>query len=664
VVDFGSVDGAAEAGSSTSAARGTVAGTESATPRIESTGGPARGSSTETAGARAVALVAFAIYVVTLAPAPYLLDSAELAAASFGLGIAHPPGEPLALVLGRLLTLVPLGSVAFRVGLLQACAGALAAAFTYRLALRALAAGDAAIFVPAPAPAPNPVTHALLGPGARHLLAASAALGFALAPGALISSNRPEVYALAAALALGALLLALDAHTREDPRPLLIAAGLIGIGLGNHPLIAGLTGLAPAFVGVLGLLGGALRPRSASRARLIMGAIAAFVVGALVLLYLPVRGFALADPGHADVIAWGDARHLGGLWAILSARTFVAKAAIVHTSATPDAYPFVLFDELGAAAVLLALAGVFFGLRTRGARVPVATFALTALTASLGALWAGFDPLNPDIRGYLLVALAAFAVLAAVGVATFLAGFAAAVPGNWRAQITTGASAAIFVLTLVRALPLPPAANLADRVAADQAVADLQDHLPPRAALATVHFETAFLLAYQRLVEGRRPDLSWLHLGFVRGDGYADRLRVDRPNLTPLIDAHAKGPLTLTAARASGAPGSALAFEPDEHLAPDLQAELVPRGGLWVGRWAMADSPENPASLWPTWMAEAARDRQVRGFLAHRALRDAAVACRRGWPITARLRLAELATLVPQDERARAVRATCPFTPL
>ncbi|HEY0711575.1 MAG TPA: hypothetical protein VGF45_02810, partial [Polyangia bacterium] len=202
----------------------------------------------------------------------------------------------------------------------------------------------------------------------------------------------------------------------------------------------------------------------------------------------------------------------------------------------------------------------------------------------------------------------------------------------------------------------PASVNLRDRLAADHAVADLQNHLPPRSALATVHFETAFLLAYQRLVEGRRPDLAWVHLGFVRGDGYAARLRLDHPTLVPLLEAHARGPLTVAAVRATG---RRFSFEPDDHLAPELQAALIPHGWLW----SLAGPPEAPAALLPGWIAEAGADRQVRGFLAHRALRDAALACRRGWPVTARLRLAELATLVPQDERARALRGHCPFTP-
>ena len=42
-----------------------------------------------------VFLVTFVVYVSGLAPDLYWLDSSELAAAAWGLGIAHPPGHPL-----------------------------------------------------------------------------------------------------------------------------------------------------------------------------------------------------------------------------------------------------------------------------------------------------------------------------------------------------------------------------------------------------------------------------------------------------------------------------------------------------------------------------------------------------------------------------------------
>src|SRR5947207_14559492 len=74
------------------------------------------------------------VYVAGVAPGMYWLDSSEFAAASFELGVAHPPGHPLALLLGKACALVPLGSVAFRVGLASALAAAVAVYFAARIA--------------------------------------------------------------------------------------------------------------------------------------------------------------------------------------------------------------------------------------------------------------------------------------------------------------------------------------------------------------------------------------------------------------------------------------------------------------------------------------------------------------------------------------------------
>ena len=58
-------------------------------------GSDAARRATPTAVTLVVGVVAFAAYARACAPAAYLLDSGELAAAAFGLGVAHPPGEPI-----------------------------------------------------------------------------------------------------------------------------------------------------------------------------------------------------------------------------------------------------------------------------------------------------------------------------------------------------------------------------------------------------------------------------------------------------------------------------------------------------------------------------------------------------------------------------------------
>ena len=86
-------------------------------------------------GAIGVGLAAFAAYVLCATPTAYPLDSAELATAAFGLGVAHPPGEETTLLFANLFTLLPLGGIAFKVALSQATAGALAAVLVFLLVL-------------------------------------------------------------------------------------------------------------------------------------------------------------------------------------------------------------------------------------------------------------------------------------------------------------------------------------------------------------------------------------------------------------------------------------------------------------------------------------------------------------------------------------------------
>ncbi len=64
--------------------------------------------------AGAVFLVALLLYSWTLAPTVTPTDSGELIVVAQGLGIAHPPGVPLWVILAHLASLVPLGNVAVR----------------------------------------------------------------------------------------------------------------------------------------------------------------------------------------------------------------------------------------------------------------------------------------------------------------------------------------------------------------------------------------------------------------------------------------------------------------------------------------------------------------------------------------------------------------------
>ena len=66
------------------------------------------------------------VYVKTLAPTVSFWDCGEFIATSYILGVPHPPGASLYVLLGRVFTLFPIGEVAIRVNFMSALTSALA----------------------------------------------------------------------------------------------------------------------------------------------------------------------------------------------------------------------------------------------------------------------------------------------------------------------------------------------------------------------------------------------------------------------------------------------------------------------------------------------------------------------------------------------------------
>lgn len=89
--------------------------------------------------AAGVWLAVLALYVATLAPTTAMWDASEYIAAAKVLGIPHPPGNPLFVLLAHTFALLPVPlSFAGRVNLLAATTSALSAALWFLVAYRAL----------------------------------------------------------------------------------------------------------------------------------------------------------------------------------------------------------------------------------------------------------------------------------------------------------------------------------------------------------------------------------------------------------------------------------------------------------------------------------------------------------------------------------------------
>ena len=62
----------------------------------------------------------FTLYIRTLAPSLLYGDSAEFQTTAYTLGIGHPTGYPIYMLIAKLFTFLPVGEIAYRVNLFSA----------------------------------------------------------------------------------------------------------------------------------------------------------------------------------------------------------------------------------------------------------------------------------------------------------------------------------------------------------------------------------------------------------------------------------------------------------------------------------------------------------------------------------------------------------------
>ncbi len=206
-----------------------------------------------------------AVYLVTLAPTAVDGDGGELVSAAYYLGIPHPTGYPLYMLLARLFIFLPFSNPAVRVGVLSALAAsgavfavAWAAARLTRSTLAGIAAGLAA--------------------GLNRPMWSQATIA--------------EVYALNALFVALAILVYVEWREAPSPRKVVWLAVVTSLGLTHHRTAIFFTAplLAAAWF--------AQRPRPS-----LVKMLAALLLPLSLYLYLPIRS--LAHPA----VMWQDLSH-------------------------------------------------------------------------------------------------------------------------------------------------------------------------------------------------------------------------------------------------------------------------------------------------------------------------------------------------------------------
>ena len=214
-------------------------------------------------------LLPLAVYLPDISPYVGRADTFEFQVVAPRLGIAHPSGYPLYILIGKLFSLLPVSSIAWRINLSSAIFGALASGMLY-LTLRALLA--------CPLPNPKCKTH--------HLIPLLAALTLAFSPTLWARAIEAEVYTLntlLVALALW-LMVAWSQDKLPSDRALPLLGLLTGVGIASHLTL-----------GALALLVAPLALARKPRPRTWLLAMGLGLAGMAIYLYIPLRWPALHE---------------------------------------------------------------------------------------------------------------------------------------------------------------------------------------------------------------------------------------------------------------------------------------------------------------------------------------------------------------------------------
>lgn len=571
-------------------------------------------------------LVTFGVYLKTVSPTVSFFDSGELISAAYGLGVAHPPGYPLYVVLGWLFAHLPVGaSVAYRLNLMSAFFAALAVLMVYYITYTLLTWNRQPRILPSGDQSPDTklkdaeassaksqsvsagfsAQTGHLWPGGADgkteperiihpILAMMAALFFAFSVTHWNHAIIAEVYALNAFLCGLIVLLLLQWRERQDSSivdltgfknlsGLYAVAFLFGLGFGNHQTIA-------VFAPAAALLVLLTRPRLILRPKFIGGILGCLLLGLAIYLLTPVfasrrptinwgnpvtwrgfkwlitrEGYSDVPKGHGVQMLWAElmgsptpvpsqegnlltpTASQEGMSTSISAQEGKDLASAPAQHETPrqgwDRVVFVVRNslffnqittfnplrEFAAFGVILSVIGFGFGLARH--RVPTLMM-LLAITTLVGVMVFISDPPPENVfllqefytPAYLLLAVwTGLGVLLLVRAVLWVAGHSAALQYG-----------AVFVLSggclVLPGLQMWKHFQQVDRhdnfIAYDYGT-NILDSLQPNALLFTWGDSGAFPLWYLQFVEGRRPDVTLIHVPHLSTAWYVDLLPQD-----------------------------------------------------------------------------------------------------------------------------------------
>ncbi len=420
----------------------------------------------EVSRANLAAIAAFAVaaivYVRTLLPGVSFGDWAEAQMIPARLGILHPTGYPLYTLLGKLSSLIPVESVAYRANLLSAVAAAAVVGMVVLIAVRL---------------------------GVRPLVAVGAALCLAVTGTLWQEATFSEMNGLHVLLVALLLHRALVWRAERRDRDLLIGALLGGLCVSNHGLAITVVPLVFLFV-----LFDARR-EIAARPVVLVKAAGVFALGLLPYLYLPLRALAGPSEIYGRFLTWdGFFDHVSGA----QFRSDMHFTSVESVRAALAAMPHVLEHVVSLSNVVfivVAVVGIAILLhRDRW-------FGLLLLVLSVVSVYIYANYLG-DLSHYLLTTWLILGIGFAVATESVVR-----LAGDRVGGRATGIHYATLALALVLLVSNWATHDESANRDGERFTAAVFAALPQDAVLLT-YWDALTALSYEHCIEGVRPDVT------------------------------------------------------------------------------------------------------------------------------------------------------------
>jgi len=463
----------------------------------------------------AVTSVSAVIYALTAARDIVIGDSPEYVTVAATLGVAHPPGYPVVTMLGYLFSLIPVGSVPFRVNLLAVVCGALTVGLIYLTAYR------------------------LSG---HRLLSGAAALLLAFNPLFWSWSLVIEAFPLNNLLAALMVYLLVVWNERPDrPAPLVAAAFVGGLGLANHQTIAL---LAPAVSYLL------WRHRAIlfDRPWVIGACTGAVLVGLLPYAYLPWAA------AQRPPWSWAAISSVGDLVDHFLRRSYGTGQLVsqpLMQGGSPVSRITVLLESFTALQIALIALGAVQAYRSVRWYF---WFAMLAF-AVVGPFFAVYSNVNLAVsfivfvlQRFFLLALVVTAPLVALGLVLVIDTAKVRIPRIRPQLVSAAAAGCVAIVVLGQVATAYAAVDQSGNHVASHFAEDILGTMPENSILLVRGDAVVFPVIYASAVERYRPDVAVVILDLLGAEWYVRQVRERYPDVVVPFD------------RWNGQPGAMKAF--------------------------------------------------------------------------------------------------------